>query len=67
MKKNSVSRRIRVAALSCLLLSILVLASACSSSPGPGAQPNSTPSYGGYSIIYQVLQDVHLLQALWQR
>jgi len=68
MKKRNALRRVQIAAFGCLLLGVLLLVSACTSGPSsPGAQPNNTPSNGGYSVIYQVIQEAHLLHSLFQR
>ncbi len=67
MKKRNTLRRLQIAAFGCLLLGVLLLVSACGGYSSPGAQPNSTPSNGGYSVIYQVIQEAHLLQSLLQR
>lgn len=67
MKKRNVFRRIQIATFACLLLGIFLLVSACSGYSSPGTQPNGTPSNGGYSVIYQVIQEAHLLQSLLHR
>jgi hypothetical protein len=67
MKKRNAFRRVQIAAFACLLLGIFLLVSACSGYSSPGTQPNGTPSNGGYSVIYQVIQEAHLLQSLLHR
>ncbi|MBA2681922.1 MAG: hypothetical protein H0U76_26430 [Ktedonobacteraceae bacterium] len=55
-----------LAATVCLLiLSVLLLLSACDSSPSPNAQPNSTPqsTKGGYTIFPLVEQQIQLFLA----
>ncbi|HEY1351763.1 MAG TPA: hypothetical protein VGF67_19250 [Ktedonobacteraceae bacterium] len=64
--KRKIVRRMQIAALTCLLLGTFLLVSACTGSSGPGSQPSGTPSNGGYSVIYQALQETHLLHMLWQ-
>lgn len=59
-------RRLQIAALTCLVLGTLLLVSACTGASGPGSQPNGPPNNSGYSVLYQVLQEAHLLQALWR-
>jgi hypothetical protein len=48
-----------------LILSILLLLSACGGSSSPNSQPKSTPSSGGsgYSIISLFNQEVHFFLA----
>ena len=68
MQKNTFTHAL--AAKWCLLiLSILLLLSACGSTSTPAAQPNTTPpptptqspNYGGgYSIITLLNQEIHL-------
>ena len=64
MKKNTFTQRL--AARFCLLmLSILLLLSGCGSYSNPGSQPNgtpqSTPTKGGYSIIYILDHELQML------
>ena len=64
--KNSFKASL-VTGLCLLLLGVLLLVSACSNNyqtPGsPNGTPQTTPTNGGYSIIYLIDKEMHVLLA----
>jgi len=58
----------KLAAKFCLLmLGILLFLSGCGSNSSPGSQPNSTPTNGGYSIIYLLDKEMQMLPLQFQK
>jgi hypothetical protein len=64
MQRNT-SIQALVAKLCLLMLSVLLLLSACGNYSSPGSQPNSTPqpTKGGYSLISVLDQEIQLFLA----
>ncbi len=64
MQKNTFTHRL-AAGFCLLMLSILLLLSGCGSYSNPGSQPSgtpqTTPTKGGYSIIYILDHELQML------
>jgi hypothetical protein len=63
MKQKKTFTRVLAVQWCLLILGALLLLAACGGSSSPGAQPNSTPSNGGYSVIQLLNQESHFFLA----
>jgi hypothetical protein len=63
MKKRNAFVHVLAVQWCLLMLGALLLLAACGGSSSPGAQPNSTPSNGGYSVIQLLNQESHFFLA----